>query len=123
MKETRWLQLTELTPEGKPTFLKEPYVGPKTDYVYGTVLYGQAYYHLLTKSAYTMLFNRVQKEEPLSLCPCFLSVEARQNLNDYDSVLEILLFRSRASIPDDAQAARDAIMDAKNQAEGQGNLH
>jgi hypothetical protein len=123
MEGTRWLTLTDLTPEGLPTYLKEPNVGPKKDYVHGIAPYGEAYYHLLTKTAYTVLYNRAQKDAPSSLCPCFLSVEARQNMKEYDDALEVLLFRTRASIPDDAQAARDVMMDAKNLAEGANAFH
>ena len=123
MHGIRWLPLTDFSPEGKPIFQKEPNVGPKTDYVYGTAAYGQAYYHLLTKPAYTILYNRVMKDAPSRICPCCLSVEARQYMKDYDEVLEILLFRAKASIPDDAQAAKDAMMDAKNKAEFAGGLH
>jgi hypothetical protein len=114
MQGSRWLSLTELSPEGKPTYLKQSNDGAKTDYTYGN----GAYYHLLTKSAHKLIYNRTLNAAPSSLCPCFLSVEARQHLNDYDEVLQILFFRTSASIPDDAQAARDAMMDIRNAAEG-----
>ena len=119
MQETRWLQLTELTSEGNPTFLKGPNAGPKTDYAYGLAPYGEAYYHLLTKPAYTALFNRIMKEAPSSLCPCFLSNENRKSIKDHEDVLEVLLFRSRASIPDDKQAAQDALLDAQHATQAQ----
>lgn len=118
MQETRWLQLTELTPEGNPTFLKGPNVGSKPDYAHGLASYGEAYYHLLTKPAYTALYSRIQKEAPSSLCPCFLSNEDRKSIKDHDDVLEVLLLRSRASIPDDAQAAKDSLLDAQHQSQG-----
>ena len=118
MQGSRWLAFDELDPDGKPTYLKEPDVGAKTNYAYSN----GAYYHLLTKAAYRVLYNRLMSSAPSGLCSCFSSVEARQELNDYDKILQILFNRTKASIPDDAQAAKDAITDARNLAEAQSNM-
>jgi hypothetical protein len=114
MEGTRWLSLTELSPEGSPTFIKGPDTGPKKDYAHGIASYGEAYYHLLTKPAYTVLYNRAKADAPFSPCPCFQSGPARQEMKDYDNVLEILLLRTRASIANDAQAAKDVLLEARH---------
>ena len=79
---------------------------------------GEGYYHLLTKPAYIVMYKNTMKVAPNSFCPCFLSVEARQDIKDHEDVLEILLLRTRASIPDDAQAAKDAVTKGQNECLG-----
>ncbi len=119
MEGTRWLRLTELSPEGNPTYIKGPDVGPKTNYAHGIASFGEAYYHLLTKPAYTVLYNRTKADAPFSPCPCFQSAPARQEMKDYDDVLEILLLRAKASIANDAQAVKDTLLDAQHSTQDQ----
>lgn len=116
MNETEWLDLSATGPKGEPAHLAGPDVGPKRDYVFGRGPYGEAYYHLLTKQSYLILYSRVSNAQPVGCCSCFSSAAVRKDLSDYDDVRLILHARSVASIPSDKQAAEDALTDAKSTA-------
>ena len=98
------------TSNGEPCYIKgeEPQSQSiKEHYVYGPGSLGIGYYHLLTRDAYGALYARLHQSLPVTCC-CFSSKEARETLDDHDTVMRICYNRSVASIPDDVQAARDA---------------
>lgn len=106
-----WVDPRGKTAEGKPLFIKgegsqEP--ARKDDYVYGPGPLGWGYYHLLTRVSYEILFRRMHSSTPF-VCCCFATKEARMQLSDHEDVRLIMYNRSVASIPDDKQAAKDAI--------------
>jgi hypothetical protein len=125
MHGIRWLHVTEdKNPDGENCYIKGPFVGPKTDYVFGPGTHGELYYHLLTKPSYVILANRLEKGVPKGIweicaffSSCFSSIEARQEAKDRAEVCNIIYMRAKASIPDDEQARRDNLLDAKGEAQ------
>ena len=113
MTRDRWLSAKEKGPKGEPCFIAGPSVGPKPDYVYGRGTFGEGYYHLLTKQSYCIVYARHLNEYPGGCCPCFSSKAVRKELDEYDDVRLILHARSVATIPNDGQAAQDALAGAK----------
>jgi hypothetical protein len=85
------------------------------DYVFGRGSNGRGYYHLLSRQSYTALYARLATQAPVGACAC--TKEARQNFSDFDDVKRIVHKRSVASKPDDAQAAIDAISQARQTAQ------
>jgi hypothetical protein len=113
MTRTRWLTTDELTPEGKPCFVKSNGIRElKVDYVFGRGRFGEGYCSLLTKTAYVILYARMTQETPGGLC-CNCSKQARKEYDEFDDVRRIVYNRSMATIPNDTTAAHDAIDDAR----------
>lgn len=86
--------------------------GPRPHYVYGKGPYGPGYYHLLTRQAYTALYQRLTQElrPTTKTCSCLCSTaEDRKAYEDWDDVKSICYNRSVATIPDDEQARKDAM--------------
>jgi hypothetical protein len=118
---TRWLDPAEKSPKGEPGFvtntsghdgLHQPLL---PHYVYGAGRCGRGYYHLLTRAAYVNLAARTANEAPSGCCAC--NKEAREHADAYDDARRIMYNRSVASIPNDVQAAKDAVTDAQNTAQ------
>eukprot|EP00957_Ditylum_brightwellii_P098248 7485668-Ditylum_brightwellii.AAC.1 len=78
----------------------------RADYVYGAGPLGFGHYHLLTRESYVILYNRLANEAPIPCCAC--TKMARQELSEHDDARIICYNRSVASIPDDAQGAKEA---------------
>jgi hypothetical protein len=95
-------------PDGGPCYIKGPYDGPKTDYVFGSGPQGELYYHLMTQQSYVILYERLKAAEPTAECTCFSSIKVREEAKEHAAVSRILYYRARASIPDDVQARKDA---------------
>ena len=91
--------------------------GPKPDYVYGTGSFGRGYYHILTRQAYKVLYGRLTRERPPLTCCLCSSAAARQNSIDWEHVKTLCFNRSVATIPDDDQARKDAIVAAQGMAQ------
>tara|TARA_B100001142_G_C14137585_1_gene579352 strand:+ start:407 stop:889 length:483 start_codon:yes stop_codon:yes gene_type:complete len=119
-----WIDPGGKTADGKPLFIqgdgKEEPVR-KVDYVYGAGPFGWGYYHLLTRNSYGILFPRLQSSMPV-VCCCFGTKDARSQHSDHEDVTLIVYNRSVATIPDDRQAARDAIAIARGQAKAIYNM-
>uniref|UniRef100_A0A7S2URI4 Uncharacterized protein n=1 Tax=Attheya septentrionalis TaxID=420275 RepID=A0A7S2URI4_9STRA len=121
LKRARWLPNGERGPKGEPLFLQAETAnqGVKMDYVFGPGPQGRGYYHLLTRKSYIALYVKLRNQSPMGACAC--TKDARQNFSDFDDVKKIVYNRSVASKPDDAQAAKDAISQARQTAQGHYN--
>ena len=131
MHGIRWPHVTEdFSPEGEPLYIKGPYQGDRTNYVFGPGTHGELYYHLLTKPSYVILCKRMEKSVPkgilgevcdfvTSFC---ISREKLQARHDNVEVCNILYMRARASIPDDEEALNGMLQDARGEAEFYGNM-
>lgn len=100
------------TSKGEPVFIKgdgrpTATTQVKPDYVYGAGPLGFGWYHLLTRDSYNALYRRLQSTQP-SMC-CAFSKAARRQVSDHEEVTKICYNRSVASVPDDLQAAKDAM--------------
>ena len=115
MARDRWLEPTEKTPSGRECYLQEPNAGMKEDYVLGRGPLGEGYYSLLCRIAYENLYSRLTHEVPVGCCNC--SKEARRRYDEWDDVKRIVFARSKASIPNDGKAAKDAVSHAKSTAQ------
>jgi hypothetical protein len=115
----QWHNVTDTNPDGELCYIKGPYSGPKTDYVFGGGTHGELYYHLLTKPAYVILCNRITKEQPSGMCGCFSNKDVRQEISDYEEVIKILSGRAQCSIPDDKRAIMELLFQAQGQTSGE----
>ena len=95
-------------PDGGPCFIKGPNEGIKQDYVFGSGPQGELYYHLMMQQSYVILYKRLKAAEPTTVCTCFSSIEVREEAKDHAEVSQIIYYRARVSIPDDAQAKKEA---------------
>jgi hypothetical protein len=107
LHQAEWLPVkTGTNPDGGPGFVKGPYDGPKTDYVFGTGPQGELYYHLLTQQSYVILYKRLRVAEPSAVCTCFSS-KAREEIEEHAAVKDIMYYRAYASTPNDTQASKE----------------
>ncbi|CAB9500074.1 expressed unknown protein [Seminavis robusta] len=104
-----WVSPDAMGPNKNPCWISAPRgtTERKDDYAFGAGKKGWGYYHLLTRDSYTILYARLTNEMPG--CCCAFSAEARRQMSDWDDVKTIVYNRSVATIPDDAQAKKDAI--------------
>ena len=115
MHRERWPTANQRGDKGEKLYLQESNDGLKMDYVYGCGPYGKGYYSLLTKAAYTNLYNRVIQEMPMGCC--IFNQKARKTYDEWDDVKRILYSRSVATVPDDGVAFRDAMAESQQTAQ------
>ena len=99
LNNSRWLFPQEKLADNEAGFVSA-YGNPgvKPNYVYGrTEELGPGYYHLLTRTSYQILFNRLRSEAHGEGC-CSCDKETRKKLDDYDTVKRIVYNRSIASV-------------------------
>lgn len=99
LNNSRWMFPQETLSGGQPGFIpaSQP-SGLKVNYVFGrTTELGSGYYHLLTRTSYQLLFNRIQSEAPASGC-CSCDKAARKQRDEYERVKRIIYYRSVASV-------------------------
>lgn len=112
MTREAWLSMDGTGPNSAPAFLGGANTGLKAHYVYGKPRGDEkppGYYHLLTREAYSILFQRVSNEAPVACC-CFgdaLMADA------YDTTKTICWNRNVSTKPNDALAAKEALEIAK----------
>ena len=138
MQHGQWLKPNDKTPphdgqhQQQPCFIKtgnqQPAAdGIKTGYVWGPGPAGFGYYHLLTKPAHTILYNRIvngrvfvgSDAEP-GCCGCLGAKDPRTQLpkhavkaDDVDDLRRLEYARSVATVPNDTVAAQDALAQAQ----------
>ena len=110
---------TGRTSKGEPCFIKgsggwTQTTPTKQDYAYGPGPLGFGYYHFLTRESYAVLYGRLQSSPPVACC-AFTSKQ-RKMMDDYEEVKKFMWYRSKGSVPDDAQAQKDAIAIAQGTA-------
>lgn len=112
MKYSKWLGLGEKDPMGKPAWIKRSWnQGVIKDYVYGRGPGGPAYYHLLTKIAYTNLYTRICNECPVACCS--LNKQTRKSYDEWQRAKRIIHARYSSSKPNDQVAANQQIQGSK----------
>ena len=125
LKRKAWINPEGKTAKGEPCFIQaNGKASMKMDYVYGAGPKGFGYYHLLTRDSYVNLYHRLQKEAPVCCCTCSPSFRmvSQKEISDHDDVVRIIYNRSVGSIPDDEQAAADAIAIARGTAKAVYNI-
>ena len=103
----RWLSPGERGPNGEPCFITASQdMGVKHPYVWGNQgSKGAGYYHLLTKAAYTILYNKLKDNPPegyIVCCSC--SQKARLDREEWEFVKRIIYHRHASTVPDDGVA-------------------
>ncbi len=117
MNNKRWYQAAEKGPRGEPCFVKggSPDV-VKKDYVYcKNGSFGQGYYLLMTKTAYTNLYSKHQSNQP-GTCGCACSAEDRKSMDEHDTVNRLLYGRQLSPRPCDAAAAKRGMDESEGMA-------
>uniref|UniRef100_A0A7S3DTF4 Uncharacterized protein n=1 Tax=Entomoneis paludosa TaxID=265537 RepID=A0A7S3DTF4_9STRA len=112
LDRSEWLMLEGTGPDQAPAFVAGTTPDQrKEDYVFGNNgPSGTGYYHLLTRYAYTLLYQRVSSQAPSgAACPCSASEETKQAVDAWDTTKTICWNRNIASRPNDALAAQEAI--------------
>ena len=111
MQEDKWLNTGE-TVDGEKVFVRsEKDTGLKKNYVYCTRVpagTGKGYYHVLTKTAHTNLYNRGGNTPPI-FCGCPVGSKAKKDFNDWNTARLTIYNRTRSSKPNDYEAAKQAI--------------
>mmetsp|Transcript_127522 Transcript_127522/g.190057 ORF Transcript_127522/g.190057 Transcript_127522/m.190057 type:complete len:186 (+) Transcript_127522:138-695(+) len=123
----RWLKCNETTPKGEPCFIKTenklPAEGFKTAYIWGPGPYSFGYYHLLTKSAHVLIYNRILMNKVHTgadegLCDCCLgSSDPLSKLptikgDDRDDLRLLFHARSISKTPNDGQAKENQLAES-----------
>ena len=116
--KTKTEEITGFIPYPRDSNFSSPTM--KEDYVWGAGPLGQGYYHLLTKSSYSALYNRLynQRVSGAGCCGC---AESQEKI-DHDEVKLIAYNRSIASRPDDFLAQKEATALARGEAQAAYNV-
>ena len=109
MKRDRWLLPKEKGPKGEACFLSGPDVGIKKDYVYGPGACGRGYYSLLCKDPYRALHARLHNSGAAGVGCCAFSKEAKQAVDEHDTVKRLMYLRGHGRVPDDLKCREDAV--------------
>eukprot|EP00545_Synedropsis_sp_CCMP1620_P014548 CAMPEP_0119013640 /NCGR_PEP_ID=MMETSP1176-20130426/8652_1 /TAXON_ID=265551 /ORGANISM="Synedropsis recta cf, Strain CCMP1620" /LENGTH=136 /DNA_ID=CAMNT_0006966745 /DNA_START=56 /DNA_END=466 /DNA_ORIENTATION=- len=108
MKSERWRATDEVI-DGQPCFIPQAYKGVKNNYIWGNRRAGKGFYHLVTRESYGILFDRLTDEIPYGGClSCWMDDKTGKQMVDLIEVRELVLHRSKASIPDDDVAKKEA---------------
>ena len=105
----RWYAPGDTLDNGEPVFVPaDTDQGLKQDYVYcvSRKRFGEkipaGYYHLLTPMAHEQLFLRLRRTKP-----------HKGDRRNFQEIRRLVEYRCYASIPDDVQAAREAVLHAQ----------